>query len=96
MADPVAARQALRVVGMHAGLVAWIAEAEQSSVQPAPQRRHAFDDRDADRVTHITGTHDPDDAMVALIDRRLALGTDPEHLEPIRIAMTTKLDKKAA
>jgi len=96
MVDPVAAALATPVVLMHRGLVAWIAEAEQSSVQPAPQRRHAFDDRDSNRVTRITGTHDPDDAMVALIDRRLALGPDPEHLEPIRIAMTTKLGKEAA
>lgn len=96
MQDHVAARYAMHVAGKHAGLVRWMAEAEVSSVQPAPQRRHAFDDRDADRITHITGTHDPDDAMITLIDRRLALGADPEHLDPVRQRMNSKLGELAA
>lgn len=95
MADPVAARYAMHVAGKHAGLIRWMKEAELSSVTPAPQRRHAFDDRDADRVTHITGTHDPDDAMITLIDRRLAQGADPERLDPVRQRMTAKLGELA-
>ena len=64
MGDPVPARPAQRVIGMHAALIRWIQEAEQSTLTPAPQRRHPFDDRDATRGARITGTRDPDTWMI--------------------------------
>jgi hypothetical protein len=95
MHDPVAARLALRVIGMHAGLIRWMAEAEQSFLLPAPQRRHPFDDRDIDRGAHISGTRDPDDWMINLVDQRIHLGDDPEHLQPVRHRMTDRLGRLA-
>lgn len=95
MADPVAAQYALRVVGMHGGLIAWKREAEQAMLTPAPQRRHPFDDREAGRGARVSGTRNPDDWMAALVDRWIQVGGDPEHLEPTRHRMTHKLGELA-
>jgi hypothetical protein len=96
MGDPVAASLALRVVGMHAQLVAWMADAEASHLQLAqPQRRHAGDPRDRWRGTTGRTTRDPDDAMVSLVAHREEVGDDPEHLDPIRQRMTHKLGELA-
>jgi hypothetical protein len=95
MADPVAARLALRVVGMHAGLIRWMHEAEQSLLTPAPQRRHPFDDRDANRGAHISGTRDPDTWIVNVVDQWMLAGHDPEHLDPVRHRMTDRLGRLA-
>ena len=95
MADPVAARLTLRVVGMHAGFIRWIHEAEQAMLTPAPQRRHPFDDRDAGRGAHISGTRDPDTWIVNVVDQWMLLGHDPEHLDPVRHRMTDRLGRLA-
>lgn len=97
MADNVAAAQAFTVVGLHVGLVLEIHEAELNAVQLAvPQRRHLGDPRDINRQTGIGSSSDPDDAMIAIIDRRLfGQGTDPERLGPVRIRMTQKLGELA-
>jgi hypothetical protein len=95
MADPVAARLALRVVGMHAGLIRWIHEAEQAMLTPAPQRRHPFDARDTNRGAHISGTRDPDTWIINAVDQWMLYDHDPEHLEPVRYKMTHKLGEMA-
>jgi hypothetical protein len=98
MADPVAAAQAFTVVGLHAGLVLEIHEAELNAVQLAvPQRRHLGDPRDANRQTGIGGSGDPDDAMIAIIDARLfGHGYDPERLDPVRQRLAHRLGELAA
>lgn len=98
MADPVAAAQAFTVVGLHAGLVREIHEAEVNSVQLAvPQRRHLGDPRDANRLTGRSGSGDPDDHMIAIIDHRLfGHGLDPERLDPVRQRLADRLGRDAA
>jgi hypothetical protein len=98
MADPVAGRLATDVIGMHRGLVEWMREAEVAHVQLAePQRRHPFDDRDKYRVTGRSGSSDPDDPMIRLVDERVfGAGDDPERLGPPRQLLANSLGEMAS
>jgi hypothetical protein len=92
MHDPVAARLATHVAGMHAGLLAWIADAEHASVLPDSFRLPGDERPGGVSVGgSVTQSRDPDDAMIDLIDRRLSNGTDPERLEPVRQRLTNRL-----
>ena len=96
MADPVAARLATHVAGMHAGLLAWIADAEYASVLPEPFRLPG-DERPGGVAVggSVQQSRDPDDAMIDLIDRRLERGADPERLEPVRQRLAHRLGELA-
>jgi len=96
MQDPVAARLATHVAGMHAGLLAWIADAEQASVLPEPFRLPG-DERPGGVAVggSVTQSRDPDDAMVDLINRRLEQGPDPERLQPVRQRLADRLGELA-
>jgi len=98
MADPAAAAHCMHVIGKHAGLIRWIADAEFNRVLPQPARRHLGDPRDYNRVTGILGTHDPDDHMITLVDERVfsPVGHDPEHLDPVRQRLADRLGRDAA
>jgi hypothetical protein len=92
MADLVAARLASHVAGMHAGLLAWIADAEHASVLPDSFRLPGDERPGGVSVGgSVQQSRDPDDAMIDLIDRRLSNGTDPERLEPVRQRLTNRL-----
>jgi hypothetical protein len=81
-ADPVAARLATLVVGMHAGLMAWIAAAEYACTLAQP----ALD-------AGVSQSREPDDRMLTLVEHRLeAEGVyDPERLEPTRAYLAHRL-----
>jgi hypothetical protein len=85
-ADPVAARLATHVVGMHAGLMAWIAAAEFARTIAQP----ALD-------ASVSQSREPDDRMLTLVEHRLdADGVyDPEHLEPTRQYLAHRLGELA-
>ncbi len=89
MADPIAARLATHVVAMHAGLMVWIADAEQARILPAS----ALDGGSG----YVSESREPDDRMLTLVDERLqAEGPyDPERLEPVRRYLTNELGKLA-
>jgi hypothetical protein len=91
MQDPVAARLACHVIAMHAGLVAWIAEAEMSRVLP-----HLGLDGS------VTESREPDDGLFAKVSQRLDEGQwnsgrfDPERLDPVRQRLAHRLGELAA
>lgn len=105
MADPVAARLAFNVTTMHAGLIAWMAAAEQSTALPDPFRLPGDERPGGVAVgSSVSKSRDPDDAMVALVDRRVfgdpdqgrdPEGADPERLEPIRQYLAHRLSELA-
>lgn len=98
MGDPVAARLAYRVIGLHAGLVAWIADAEHATALPAPFRLPGDERPGGVTVgSAITHTRDPDDAMLRLVTDRLdAPGTyDPEFLQPVRLRIIGRFSEFA-
>jgi hypothetical protein len=96
MADPVAGRLATDVIGMHAGLVAWIAEAERASVLPQPFRLPGDERVGGVSVAGVvSGTREPDDRMMRLVDDRLDT-VDPEGLDPVRQRLAHRLGDLAA
>jgi hypothetical protein len=96
MQDPVAARLATDVVGMHQGLVAWMAEAERSHVLPQPFRLPGDERVGGVSVAGVvSGTREPDDRMMRLVDDRL-VSVDPEGLDPVRQRLAHRLGELAA
>jgi hypothetical protein len=95
MADPVAGRLATDVIGMHQGLIAWIAEAERSSVLPQPFRLPGDERVGGVSVAGVvSGTREPDDRMMRLVDDRLTT-VDPEGLDPVRQRLAHRLGELA-
>jgi hypothetical protein len=95
MADPVAARLATDVIGMHQGLVAWMAEAERSHVLPQPFRLPGDERVGGVSVAGVvSGTREPDDRMMRLVDDRLGT-VDPEGLDPVRQRLAHRLGELA-
>jgi hypothetical protein len=96
MADPVAARLATDVVGMHQGLIAWMAEAERSHVLPQPFRLPGDERVGGVSVAGVvSGTREPDDRMMRLVDDRLTT-VDPEGLDPVRQRLAHRLGMLAS
>jgi hypothetical protein len=99
MADDVAAANATHVVLMHRGLVAWMTEATFASVLLYQPYRLPGDERPGGVAVggSVTVSRDPDDAMVELVDRRLAEGGhDPERLDPVRQKLADLLGRDAS
>jgi hypothetical protein len=95
MQDPVAARLALRVVGMHAGLIEWIRDAERAHVLPQPFRLPGDERVGGVSVSGVvSGTREPDDRMMRLVDDRLTT-VDPEGLDPVRQRLAHRLGELA-
>jgi hypothetical protein len=95
MQDPVAARLALRVVGMHAGLIEWIRDAERAHVLPQPFRLPGDERVGGVSVAGVvSGTREPDDRMMRLVDDRL-VSVDPEGLDPVRQRLAHRLGELA-
>jgi hypothetical protein len=96
MSDPVAARLATDVVGMHAGLVQWMRDAERAHVLPQPFRLPGDERVGGVSVAGVvSGTREPDDRMMRLVDDRL--GTlDPEGLDPVRQRLAHRLGELAS
>jgi hypothetical protein len=95
MADPVAGRLATDVLGMHQGLIAWIREAERASVLPQPFRLPGDERVGGVSVAGVvSGTREPDDRMMRLVDDRLAT-VDPEGLDPVRQRLAHRLGELA-
>jgi hypothetical protein len=97
MADPVAARLATHVISMHAGLVAWIAEATRATVLPQPFRLPG-DERPGGVAVGggVSQSREPDDAMLALVADRLEDGGhDPERLDSVRQRLAHRLSELA-
>jgi hypothetical protein len=91
MADPVAGRLATDVIGMHAGLISWIAEAERAHVLPDPFRLPGDERVGGVSVGGVvSGTREPDDRMMRLVDDRL-VSVDPEGLDPVRQRLAHRL-----
>jgi hypothetical protein len=96
MADPVAGRLATDVIGMHAGLISWIAEAERAHVLPDPFRLPGDERVGGVSVGGmVSGTREPDDRMMRLVDDRLVT-VDPEGLDPVRQRLAHRLGELAA
>jgi hypothetical protein len=97
MQDNVAARLALRVIGMHAGLVAWMRDAERSHVLPDPFRLPGDERVGGVSVGGmVSGTREPDDRMMRLVEDRLDSGRfDPEGLDPVRQRLAHRLGELA-
>jgi hypothetical protein len=95
MQDPVAARLALRVIGMHAALVAWMRDAEHNHVLPDPFRLPGDERVGGVSVGGmVSGTREPDDRMMRLVEDRLTT-IDPEGLDPVRQRLTHRLGELA-
>lgn len=98
MADRVAAHWTYRVIGLHAGLVREIREAEMARVLPQPFRLPGDERVGGVHVAgSVSGTREPDDALFARVHERLEAGGtfDPEGLEPLRQRMAHSLGELA-
>jgi hypothetical protein len=96
MQDPVAARLATDVVGMHQGLIAWMADAERAHTLPQPFRLPGDERVGGVSVAGVvSGTREPDDRMMRLVDDRLDAGADPEGLDPVRQRLAHRLGELA-
>jgi hypothetical protein len=83
--DPVVAHLSKRVIGMHADLIAWMAEAERARVLPTPTLGGS-----------VSQSREPDDRMLTIVEERLELGGDPERLDPVRQRLADRLGRDAA
>jgi hypothetical protein len=83
--DPITARLAKRIIGMHADLITWMHDAERARVLPTPTLGGS-----------ISQSREPDDRMLIIVEERLELGGDPERLDPVRQRLADRLGRDAA